>query len=538
MLGLGRNGLRKIASGRALSTAAPQSIASTPTPSPPQQPKESEDGRSDRKNFTKPANRSFVTSTTAEQMKLQKKYQEKLENNTLSTLHDAVEYVEWRGTVYPQTLSKIISLLEQSSDLSSLSDRQIAVLLSAFGANCDTLSRSIRAQHLEKVETVLREKGVVLGLVGRNKLIEVKIDNRSKVDAVEELGKFEESGIELDGNSYALLCEVYAKQANTKAITDIIGHMKSSGIPLMEDHVAQLVYSVARGGNYSQVGRIVDTFSTSMNVVRLRCAAARAIAEREKSENGRGGFEVTEMLRGIPTTAKLHAFDNNVYVLNVLMDLIENGQLDAFNLLSSYLIVSESGKTLADNKLNLKVIAKAKSLLSERSIEEAITSYSCVHPNYSNDYFLQKLQYQLENELKTVTSSTLQNYLKTLTLAENKGLLPNANEFLLSTCAKMVIPAFAAVFEHVFVSGDLRSILEKNPSLKRPIGRQLSHQLLKTVSPSEKAGILAKIATVIFAPSPSESVHGAYGFYQIIYNVANKVQRGFHFGLQIISFHV
>lgn len=247
------------------------------------------------------------------------------------------------------------------------------------------MSRSLRAQNLEKVESILREKGVVLGLLSRNQLIEAKVDNRSRVDAVEELGKFEESGIELDGKSYALLCEVYAKQANTKAITDIISHMKSSGIPLTEDHVAQLVYSVARGGNYEHVGRVVDTFSTSMNVVRLRCAAARAIAEREKNEQGRGGFEVTEMIRAIPTTAKLHSLENNAYVLNVFMDLIENGQFDAFNLLSSYLIVAESGSTLGDNKLNLPVVARAKSLLSEGSLEEAIALYSCIHPSYSNE---------------------------------------------------------------------------------------------------------------------------------------------------------
>lgn len=67
------------------------------------------------------------------------------------------------------------------------------------------------------------------------------------------------------------------------------------------------------------------------------------------------------------------------------MDLIENGQLDAFKLLSSYLIVSESGNTLSDSRLNLGVIARAKSLLSEGHIEEAISLYCCCHPNFSNE---------------------------------------------------------------------------------------------------------------------------------------------------------
>uniref|UniRef100_A0A1I7UVG0 Leucine-rich PPR motif-containing protein, mitochondrial n=1 Tax=Caenorhabditis tropicalis TaxID=1561998 RepID=A0A1I7UVG0_9PELO len=521
MLGLGRNGLRKLASRRGLSSAAAQTSNTTSTPPPQQQiQKQSTDGR--KNNFNK-INKPFVVATPVEQLKLQKKYQENLESNKLDSLHEAVEYIEWRGTVFPQTVTKIVSLLERSSDLSTISDRQLAVLLSVFGATCDTLSRSIRAQHLEKVESILREKGVVLGLISRNQLIEAKVDNRSRVDAVEELGKFEESGVELDAKSYALLCEVYAKQANTKAITDIISHMKSSGIPLTEDHVAQLVYSVARSGNYGHVGRVVDTFSTSMNVVRLRCAAARAIAEREKNESGKGGFEITEMLRAIPTTAKLHSLENNVYVVNVLMDLIENGQFGAFNLLSSYLIVAESGTTLADNKLNLPVVARAKSLLSEGSLEEAIVLYSCVNPSYSNDFFVQNLNRQLENRLRDIDNTeALNEFLKVLTLAENKGLLPSANEFLLTGCSQNTVPMFAEIFDYVQQFGDIRSVFGQNPRLKKPIGRQLAQQLIKTVSPSEQAAIVAKIATVMFSPSTKETPEESRGFYQIMYKICGK----------------
>ncbi|CAI2354879.1 unnamed protein product [Caenorhabditis sp. 36 PRJEB53466] len=518
MIGLGRSGFK--AGRRALSSAAAQASATATSQPPPKSTVEVSSAPSHRKPFVKFANN--VPPTPVEQIRLQKKYQEGLESNKFETLHDAVEYIEWRGTVFPQTISKIISLLEKSSDLATLSDRQLAVILSVFGATCDTLSRQIRAQHLQKVEAILKEKGVVLGLSARNQLIEAKIDNRSQLDAVEELQAFEESGIELDGKSYALLCEIYAKQSNTKAITDIIAHMKSVGIPLTEDHVAQLVYSVARGGNYSHVGRVVDTFATSMNVVRLRCAAARAIAEREKNESGRGGYEVTEMLRAVPTTAKMHSFDNNIYVVNVLMDLVENGQLDAFSLLSSYLIVSESGSTLGDNKLNLPLVARAKSLLSEGNIEEAIVLYSCVHPNYSNDFFLQNLQRTLEESVKQVTPDSLQSYLKTVTLAENKGLLQSANEFLLTSCSRNTLPAFLTIFEHVQNSGDARTILGHNPGLKKPIARQLAHLLVKKTSPTKQMELLSKIAIVLFAPSAVEGGADPWRAYEIVYKIANK----------------
>ncbi|CAL2044584.1 unnamed protein product [Caenorhabditis brenneri] len=521
MLGLGRNGLRKLAGRRGLSSVAAQSTNAASSP-PPHQQKVQKQATDGRKNFVK-SNKPFVAPTPVEQLKLQKKYQDNLENDKLESLHDAVEYIEWRGTVFPQTVTKIVGILERSTDLSTLSDRQLAVLLSVFGATCDTLSRSLRAQHLEHVESILRKKGVVLGLLSRNQLIEAKVDNRSRVDAVEELGKFEESGVELDGKSYALLCEVYAKQANTKAITDIIAHMKSSGIPLTEDHVAQLVYAVARSGNYGNVGRVVDTFATSMNVVRLRCAAARAIAEREKNEVGRGAFEITEMLRAIPTTAKLHTLENNVYVVNVFMDLIENGQLDAFNLLSSYLIIAESGSTLDDNKLNLPVVARAKSLLSEGSLEEAIALYACIHPSYSNDFFVQNLNRRLDENLKSITTKdALQDFFKIVTLAENKSLLPSANEYLLTSCSKNTLPLFGEIFDHVQHSGDVRTVLGQNPEIKKPIGRQLAQQLIKTVSPSEQAALVAKIATVMFAPSTKETSEASRDFYKIMYKVVGK----------------
>ncbi|EFP05552.1 hypothetical protein CRE_27438 [Caenorhabditis remanei] len=522
MLGLGRNGLRTLAGRRGLSSAVAQTSNSTATP-PPQQHQQQRQNGDRRKDFVNRTSRPFASATSAEQIKLQKKYQENLESSKLESLHDAVEYIEWRGTVFPQTVDKIIGLLERSANLSSLSDRQLAVLLSIFGATCDTLSRSLRAQNLEKVEKILREKGVVMGLLSRNQLIEAKVDNRSRVDAVEELGKFEESGVELDSKSYALLCEVYAKQANPKAITDIIAHMKANGISLTEDHVAQLIYSVARGGSYDQVGRVVDTFSSSMNVVRLRCAAARAIAEREKSEPGRGGFEVTEMLRAIPTTAKLHSFENNIYVVNVLMDLIENGQFDAFNLLSSYLIIAESGTTLGENSLNTTVVARSKSLLSEGSVEEAMALYSCVHPSYANDFFVQKLKNTLENNLKSITTtSALEDYFKVITLAENRGMVSSANEFLLTYCSKNTIPLFAEVFDHVQQSGDLRTILGQNPEIKKALGRQLAQHLIKTVSPAEQAALLAKIATVMFAPSAKEAPADTRDFYRIMYKVVGK----------------
>ncbi|CAI5452031.1 unnamed protein product [Caenorhabditis angaria] len=489
-----RNGLR-LARGRRQFSAA---VQATNTPANSVPPPPTSQGEIRKK-------RNFVSSTPVEQIRLEKKYQEHLKNNKLETLHEAVEYVEWRGTVYPQTMRK-----------------QLAVLLSVFGANCDTVSKKIRAAHLEKVEVILAHKNVQLGLASRNALIECKIDNGTRVDVVEELSKYEENGIEVDSKGYALLCEVYAKQGNTKAITDIIQHMKSQSIPLAEDHIVQLVYSVAKSGNDAQVGKVVEKFANSMNVVRLRCAAARAIIQREKEQTGKGGFEVTEMLRNIPTTAKVHSVDNNKYVLNVFMDLIEVGQLDAFNLISSYLVLSEDNIHLAENFQNTTVVARCKSLLSDGNIVEAITLYSRVPPSFSNEFFTKTLKETLENQLVNIEPSKFNDFLKLLTLAHKNGLIESVDQFLLSTISHQKVAQFKTVFDYCEKSGSLRNFLFENGGLKRKLAKKVANLLIATNEEKEKAEYLGKIASVLFSPSKDETVPQIYAFYPIIYQLSNR----------------
>lgn len=136
-------------------------------------------------------------------------------------------------------------------------------------------------------------------------------------------------------------------------------------------------------------------------------------------------------------------------------------------------------------------------------------------------YFLQSLQRKFEEQIKSISSETFTAFLKTLTLAENKSLVPSASEFLLTTCSKNTVPAFLDIFEHVQNNGDLRSVLNEHPDLKKPIARQLAHNLIKATSDEQKATLLSKIAIVLFAPSTTDTASDR-GYYEIIYKVANK----------------
>ncbi|CAB3399127.1 unnamed protein product [Caenorhabditis bovis] len=521
MLGIGRNGLKKIGSRRMFSTVVVKTVphlfyfeASSPT-APVSAPPANESKKGISKNKS-------VQSTSIEQIRLQKKYEEDLQNNKTNTLHEVIETIEWRGAVYSQTLEKIVGLLENSNDLSDFSDRQLSVILSAFGSKCETVSKQIKLRYFEKAFESLQAKSPNMGLLSHNAILEVMLANNSQTNAIEELNKFEEIGLEPDSTSFALICEIYAKQGNSKAITDIIQHMKENGVAVEEDHIVQLVYSLAKGGNDGQAERVADSFASKMNIVRLRCAAAQAIIQREKYKPGHGGFEVSEILRGIPATAKLLKNENNVFVIDLLIELIEAGQLEAFKLLSPYLSLSEDGQHLGEHHKNSSVVARARCIMSEGKLNEAIALYSVANKAFANEYFCRELRQKMEENLKNVNNDNFDPYLKTLVLAENRGIIKCANQFLLTTISNIETPAFLKIFSYIKNSGQLREILTHNGHVKRPLARKLSHKMISSYSSLEQAEILGDIASVCFTSSNEETVQDIISYYPIIFKLCGK----------------
>ncbi|PIO70175.1 hypothetical protein TELCIR_07979 [Teladorsagia circumcincta] len=239
---------------------------------------------------------------------------------------------------------KVAKLLANpKEDLTLLSDRQMSVLLSTFGNGCESVSSLRRAAFMSQALQALRERGVVLGPLTRNAILSARIDNAEQVSVVEELKDWEAAGLSPDAETYGYLSKVYANSANTQAIVDIINHMKTNGFAVSETVLESLIYSLAKAGHYKQAEAFVQKFVASANEVVLRTAIARAAVSR-------GDFSVVfNNIAAIPSGAKPNQISNNKYILEVLIDMLEAGEMDAVEkLTNSKLKKEERIKLLAD----------------------------------------------------------------------------------------------------------------------------------------------------------------------------------------------
>ncbi|VDM79095.1 unnamed protein product [Strongylus vulgaris] len=156
---------------------------------------------------------------STEQLRLQSKHREELESNRAESLKDIVDHIEWRGVIFSQTPEKVAKLFaDPKEDLTSLSDRQLAVLLSTFGNGCESVSCLRRAAFMSQALQALAQRGVPLQLLSRNAVLSARIDNKESVNVVEELKAWEADDMTPNEETYAHLSRVYANSANTQGI--------------------------------------------------------------------------------------------------------------------------------------------------------------------------------------------------------------------------------------------------------------------------------------------------------------------------------
>ncbi|CAD6186993.1 unnamed protein product [Caenorhabditis auriculariae] len=471
---------------------------------------------SDRKPIRKYQNGPQMS---VEQLKLQKKYGESFQKSNFENLHDAVEFIEYRGQIHTYVMEKIGRLLGEASK-SSLSDRQLAVLLSAYGSACDTCSRSKRDEALTSALKTLQQQEIQLGIASRNAVLAARLANNSKsLNVVNELRDMEKAGLEPNEESFGLFADVYAREGNVKAIADLITHMRESGLTVGEDHIVPMVFALAKLGNDSQTNAVIEKFSSKMNVVRLRCAAAQAAIARESANPGHGAFEAIESLRAIPTTAKVLTLENNKHVLMVLMDLVEAGETNALQLLSAYLMLSEDGEHLSERHFNPAVVARSRCILAEGKSMEALALYATIHPNFKNEYFERDLREKLTKDIATLDPRNFDYFTKILKLAEKNGTLEDTDAFLLESGLES--ESFEKIFVYVKSSQALRKVIMQKPHLKEAVARKLSHKMISVPSSSAQAVYLSDIVNVLFAPT-SEKYERNTNFYRILFKLGSN----------------
>ncbi|KIH61776.1 hypothetical protein ANCDUO_07944 [Ancylostoma duodenale] len=320
-------------------------------------------------DFTNIVILQVLPSLPAEHLRLQNKHRDALESNKAASLQEIVEQIEWRGIVYSQTPEKVAKLLgDPKEDLTLLSDRQLAVLLSAFGNACESVGSLRRAALMSQALQALHQRGVPLGIMARNAVLSARIDNGESLNVVEELKAWEADNMTPDEETFRHLSWIYAHSANTQGIVDIINHMKSNEMPISEAILESLIYSVAKGGHYAQAEAFVQKFVASANETLLRTAIARAAVAR-------GEFSVAvNTIASIPIGAKLNQIANNKLLLEVLFDMLDAGEADAIEKLTSSNLKKEQ---------RVGILADIATVLfsydSERAVQDVMANYQVIY---------------------------------------------------------------------------------------------------------------------------------------------------------------
>ncbi|KAL6742733.1 hypothetical protein Aduo_015853 [Ancylostoma duodenale] len=459
--------------------------------------------------------RKVLPSLPAEHLRLQNKHRDALESNKAASLQEIVEQIEWRGIVYSQTPEKVAKLLgDPKEDLTLLSDRQLAVLLSAFGNACESVGSLRRAALMSQALQALHQRGVPLGIMARNAVLSARIDNGESLNVVEELKAWEADNMTPDEETFRHLSWIYAHSANTQGIVDIINHMKSNEMPISEAILESLIYSVAKGGHYAQAEAFVQKFVASANETLLRTAIARAAVAR-------GEFSVAvNTIASIPIGAKLNQIANNKLLLEVLFDMLDAGEADAIEKLSPYLVLTPEGTSLSERHANPTVLARSRRACAEGKLDVALKLYYLLHPSFRNSNFEGTLIDSLEDRLRNDTYS-MDDIFAMAESMEKNGLTKDHNLLLLERSINT--PRTHEVFSTVQSRGHIEKCLVERPALRKGLARRLSEKLTSSnLKKEQRVGILADIATVLFSYDSERAVQDVMANYQVIYVLGGK----------------
>ncbi|WKY13641.1 hypothetical protein Q1695_004460 [Nippostrongylus brasiliensis] len=459
--------------------------------------------------------RKVLPSLPPEQLRLHNKHREALENNRANSLQEIIEHVEWRGIVYSQTPEKVSKLLaDPREDLTLLSDRQLSILLSTFGNGCESVSSLQRAAFMSQALHAIRERGVVLGPLSRNAIISARIDNGETVSVVDELKEWEMVGLSPDVDTYNHLSKVYANAANTQAIVDIINHMKANDMPVSQPILESLIYAVAKGGHYAQAEALVQKFVASANEVALRTAISRAAISRGDISTA------TTAIAAIPVGAKLNLVANNKYVLDVLFDMFEAGEMGAIDKLSPYLTMTDDGLHLSERHVNPRVLARARRACAEGKLDIALKLYGLLNPKFKNSNFELLLSDALGNRLadKNYTVSDIFNLAESM---QKCDIVKNPDLMLLDRSINT--DRTHEVLAVVQSRGTLEQCILEKPNLRNGLARKLSEKLTNSkLKKEQRVGLLADLAAVLFIYEKERTHQDVMAAYKIIYVLGGK----------------
>ncbi|KAJ1350984.1 hypothetical protein KIN20_006917 [Parelaphostrongylus tenuis] len=248
--------------------------------------------------------------------------------------------------------------------------------------------------------------------------------------------------------------------------------MKANDVPISETVLESLVYSVAKSGQYSKAESLVEKFKANANEVLLRTAVARAAIARNDFS------VVINTIASVSNGARLIQVSNNTFVLDVLFEMLDAGEMDAIEKLSPYLTMAADGAYLAEWHVNPKVLARM----------------------VVNIWMASSLWLLLWK--KWVSSRTIIFFF--------------SKESINSSRICDVVAALRS-------NGSLEKCLLEKPSIKKSLARGLSNKFTNPdVGKEERITLLADLATVLFSEDKERTVQDVMELYPIIYVLGGK----------------
>lgn len=470
-----------------------------------------------RKGLSNVANQKQITSP-ANEYQLLEKYKEDIENQELTSLLDLIEIVEWKNQIPAKFLEKAVTLWNKDQEmLSSLTDRQLSVLLSAYGAACNSMKAEKRSKFLKAVLRVVEKKNVLLGTKARGALLTSRIENGEKVNVVEELLAWDAAGVALDSFAYSKLAKIYANEGNLQGVVDIVNHMKSGNLPVDASLLEAMVYAIAKTGQYAQAEIAIKKFSSQpgQSEMRLRVSAASAAASRSDLN------VVLKQLSMIPSSFDIHVIENNMLILSILYQLLENGQFNAIDQMRSFLTMTEDGATLSERHRNAGVVFDAIRMQNDGKLEAALRTYSLVHPS-ARKYFAEERLCSSISDRICSEDATIDEIIAITNLAENVGVIEKKAHFLLSRCAgDCPVKRAREIYNIVKERGDLVEAIMGNLRLRKSLSKKLTEDL-PNLTQEAQIGAVVDAAYILLKSLKGHRFTDICDIYSHIFNIVGE----------------
>ncbi|CAJ0950121.1 unnamed protein product, partial [Mesorhabditis belari] len=184
---------------------------------------------------------------------LLKRYGKELERSEWKTFGEATSFIEWNNYLMSYHLQKLNQIITQGSLKSAeLSDRQISLLIKAYGGLASGTPKKTRIEELKKLLQKIASEEVEMGPQSLTSLLSAKLDNNEPIKVVEELEKWDLKGYEPTNELLIILSKVYAGEGNVKGVSELMQYAKEEKMEIMNYLLTSLVKAFAVQGKYAE----------------------------------------------------------------------------------------------------------------------------------------------------------------------------------------------------------------------------------------------------------------------------------------------